>query len=264
MDNRLLLRLKFVCGEPLAPLALEYKKYTESLTDYRQSSHWTGSIPLQQAIENLMGGSTNPKVLKGSIMDVDDLLPKWEAAKNHQAVFECQFYTMLLSYHFGDYDVAALNIKGMPGSLFGEGPHYLVLVRVLYTCLTYTALFKQKRKRKYIRRAKAALKPLKKWSKDGAINAVHMVRLIEADLMACSCSTKTEVLGKFDDAIHEINRLGLQQQLALANELAGEFCFRTQSMEDAKRYLSSAMSCCYEWGAEAKLSDIQSRFSDLF
>ena len=129
-DVSVILRQKFSCGYPLGDIADQCHKVLEVLRDYRQPLHWNINAPISQAVLNFMGKSKDPTVLSGDIMDADKSLISWKKSNNKAAIYQYQFFTMILKYHFGDYKESAKLLKRMRSDLFGDGPEYFIPVRL--------------------------------------------------------------------------------------------------------------------------------------
>jgi hypothetical protein len=87
---------------------------------------------------------------------------------------------------------------------------------------------------------------------------MHKMLLAE-DLASSTKATVNVVKAAYDDAIYEVRMIGLQHHLALANELAGEFLISRSEQITATPYLDQAVKFYCEWGAIAKVHDLQSR-----
>jgi len=169
---------------------------------------------------------------------------------------------MILSFHFNDLQKAKLMIKTMRSDIWAGGVGIAVPIRQLYTGLVYLGLARQTKKRKYQRRAKKAMKQLLVWSKQGAVNCLYMHQLLVAEELSLSNARLDEVGAAYDDAIAEVEKLGLQHHTALANELAGMFLVSRSQVGTAAPYLLTAIKLYTEWGAVTKVQELQSRCPD--
>ena len=282
-DGPLILRQKFLCGFPLEQVSSECQKFLERTRDYSQSLHWSINAPLAQAVLNLMtrerGRETHgdgdqdecPARLSGDIIDGETIIAQFEATKNKAAIFQLQLYSMILAYHFRDYQKAARFQKDMRDDLFEDGPDFSVPMRVFYTGLTYVGRYRQTLKGKYKSRAGSALKQIKVWADKGAVNVNYMKHLLEAEMLSLSTSATTKevfkVLSLYDQAVEEASKIGIRQHEALANELAFEFLIKgchgssppSSTIPQQRKYLLRSIELYEEWNAIAIVHELKTR-----
>ena len=212
-------------------------------------------------------------------------------------MFNFQFWSIVLGYHFGDLQRAKRNIKDIKSA--EDGSTVLAPLRQLYTGLVYMSLFRESKiSKKYRRRAMKAHKQLKTWADNGAINCKYMYEMLEAEDLSCRrCSSSAnveDVISAYDKAINSVTELQLCHHMALANELAGSYLLQrqgtaaTSSFRRGGRqgggsqevhhqeqqheqqeqelhdrgisYMINALNLYRKWGAMAKVRDIESRF----
>ena len=264
-DAQVFYRLLFVCGEPLNLVLSRAEKFTEYLSDYKQEIQWNFMLPLLQAASNLQGDSKkDPSILSGKYMDEEERLLAWKKSGNKQAIFQHQFFVMMLAYHFSHYELAEKTVQQMQ-PLFEDGPGPLVQPRVLYTGLVFWARFRATRRGKYRRKANAALRQLQKWADGGAVSCVPFHLLLNAESLSTRRHvSKAEVMNVYDKAIEALRNSGLCHCKALANELAGAYLMQNQ--EDSSRasvYLTRALTLYEEWGADAKVEHMRGHYRDI-
>jgi len=261
----------FAAGEPLQKVLAVCERYSEAFVDYQQMTHWHICSSQHQAILNLVGRSRNPSILSGIVMDSMACQEVWKLSSNAPALFNFQFWSMVLGFHFGDLHTAKRHIKAMRRDLFAEGPSFLVPLRLLYTSLVYFALFRNSRKGKYRKRALGSWKQLQQWASKGAVNCRVLCQILEAEDRASSSwstyrssSTSTGLDGAmkvYDQAIQSVTEWGLVQLVALVNELAGTWLLCHSRDPRAGKYLSRAIECYEKWGAMAIVQDLKLRHS---
>lgn len=194
-------------------------------------------------------------------MDAEDFQEIWRVTPNPPALFNFQFWSILLGYHFGDIERAKKNIKAMRKDLFEDGPTMNIPPRLLYTGLVYLALFRKSRKIKYRIRARGACKQLQKWGDQGAVHCTYMCRILQAEDLSCRRKSSVEAtMAAFDKAIRSVSDLGLIHHMALANELATTYLLSQNQQSRASPYLDTALELYQRWGAVAIVSSLTSRF----
>ena len=260
MDVYVLFRHLFFVGEPLDIVRQEMEKYAEYFKDYKKDWHWQINSSMHQAVLNLQYECGNAAVLKGQHLNPDTCEPIWKSTGNKMAMFQFHFWSMLVAYHFNDMHRAKRSIKAMRSDIFEDGPEILVPMRVFYTGLVYIALCRDYRKRKYRIRAQSAIKQLRQWANAGAVNCIYMCDILHAEMTSIvSFRTNVVVLEAYDKAIDSVTSARFVLHMALAHELAGEFCTRRNNFASARAYLKKARDRYHEWGATNKAQDVQSR-----
>lgn len=115
--------------------------------------------------------------------------------------------------------------------------------------LAAIGVFKKSHKRKHRRYAERILRQLEKYVDAGAINCVHMVLLVRAEMMTLkvrsSAETQRNIRRSFDKAISVASRNGIYHHAALANERAASY-YSTLDAEYANFYRRKAFEWCVE------------------
>lgn len=262
LDASVLLQLLFAASEPLDRIVTECDKYAEAFIDYRQMTHWYINASQYQAMRNLQGYADNPAILFGDVINEHVCLETWKETPNLPALYNYQFWSMVVGYHFGDFQNAKRYIKNMRADLFEDGSCHLVPLRPFYTGLVYSALFRAFNKGKYRRRVLRSLKILQSWVKKGALNFVHMCQLLHAEHLSLQKnSTIGLTIEAYDRAIESAARLELCHHQAMANELAATYLHRKQQQSRAMKYATTAMQLYGTWGAIAKVHEMDCRFN---
>ncbi|MDE3252393.1 MAG: GAF domain-containing protein, partial [Bacteroidota bacterium] len=108
-------------------------------------------------------------------------------------------------------------------------------------------------------RIKSNMRKLKKWAKYAPENYLHKYHLIDAE--------RLRVLGNlnmarmvYDKAIEGASNNDYIHEEALAYELAGKFYLEQKSEDLSEFYFKSAYNAYREWGAEAKLRNLEQTY----
>ena len=105
---------------------------------------------------------------------------------------------------------------------------------------------------------------MQKWAHKGVINCCHMILLLQAETLSAS-STDSEVVRKsFDNAITMAGKLGFLHNQAIGNERAGVYFLEQGDNAWASTYLSRARQLFREWGALAKVDQMDLKYRYLF
>lgn len=106
---------------------------------------------------------------------------------------------------------------------------------------------------------KRALKPIKLlrgWVKNGNVNAVHYLHLVEAQLAALE-GMNTKAAEKYKLAIAAATRGGFIQDRALSHELASEYHAVTGNDFWRDYHFDSAIKSYTDWGASIKVTQLE-------
>lgn len=253
------LAIYWCCGLPLGPLMQDMAKYCQQMVDYNQTFNYTILTPYKQMVANLLGLSDDPAHLEGQHMKLDLLVKDAEAQRNTSALNSVYKTRLILAYHFGDLNVAhEMSMKLRGKVLEAEATSVHLPEITFFQGLTGLALLRSTGQRKHKREGDTAMKRLKRWTKDGAVNCLHYQMILAAETLAVNKKSKEdEVRAAFDLAIRVCARSGFLQDRALASERAGMYHITVGNDEQARFYVVQAMELYNEWGAVAKVAQLK-------
>jgi hypothetical protein len=139
--------------------------------------------------------------------------------------------------------------------------------------LVAIANYRLTKRRKDKAEADKELKFFRTVVKAGAINLVHKLQLLEAEMLAVNYAASfttsrpsaDAVLTKYDEAIVSASRIGQLQDAALANYLCFQFIKAQQvRVHMAELYLKRSFELWMSWGAVAVASSLVDRHPDMF
>jgi tetratricopeptide (TPR) repeat protein len=263
LEAAMVLQHLFAAGEHLETTESICASYSEAFIDFRQMTHWYINVSQHQAVCKLLGRSDHLSVVSGELMDAEACKKIWKRCPNPPALFNLQFFDMVLGYHFGNLTHAKRSIKAMRKDIFAEGPCFFVPLRMFYTSLVYFGLFRQTKKSKYRRRARLSWKILQQWADKGAVNSIYMCKLLEAEekgLASKDPKNFETVLEAYNEAIKAVTELGLVHHTALAHELAGSYLLSLGRHPLAMTYLHRAIELYDQWGAFGIVQELKSRY----
>jgi hypothetical protein len=105
---------------------------------------------------------------------------------------------------------------------------------------------------------------MQKWVRKGVINCCHMILLLQAETLPASSADSEDVRKSFDNAITMAGKLGFLHNQALGNERAGVYFLEQGDNAWASTYLSRARQLFREWGAMAKVDQMDLKYRHLF
>eukprot|EP00957_Ditylum_brightwellii_P081544 6203512-Ditylum_brightwellii.AAC.1 len=91
---------------------------------------------------------------------------------------------------------------------------------------------------------------LRKYVAGGAINLVHKVQLLDAEMMKRTSQNSDKVLQKYKAAIVSATRSGFLQDAALSNYLCAQYCQTNSKLESYhEMYMVKSRDQFLSWGA---------------
>lgn len=262
----------FYSGLPLEPLLHDVEKFCNQYLEYNQSFFFLMSSPMWQLLLNLTGKSKSPgNVMEGEIFERRNQIPN----PQNSGLQTLQAFQMILSYYLGDLPKATemaevLIVTAKPGVM--KCSHWYCSRRFFYALIAMANL-RLTHKRKDKAEADKHLKYFRTVVKEGAINLVHKLQLLEAEMMTTSSGSWTvtknkdfdTILKRYDEAIVSATRIGFLQDAALANYLCFQFCstnnVHTHLMEG---YLKRSFNLWMSWGALAVANSLVVRHPNMF
>ncbi len=251
-------------GEELEKLEKETRSANAQMLKTKQLRNRNTNLILHQVMLNLLGESSSPDVLKGESYDAQEGLKKALEIKDMMAASWILLYQAQLQYFFGKKEEALKSItecdKYEPGIL----AQYLVVLKNFYSSLILLAnITNVKTQKGLLKKVKSNQKKLKSWGKSFNENIEHKYLLVEAEI--------ARVTGKYDIAIDLYDKAilaseanGFINENALANELAGNFYLFQKKNKFANLYFSEAKFRYLQWGAKAKVKELDERIPNLF
>jgi len=193
-----------------------FREYSQGMADAL-------STPWLQFAMNLRKKALDPLVLTGDAMNEEEFVKQNTDNDRMVAVRNMNLVKMILLYIFGDLE-GADQTRRVWEQRNGEGTHFMMYLSVLMSGLTSLGLARSRprKRRKYIARAKGEIKKMEALLKDGCVNAVLVLRFLQAEHL--SLRGDADVVRKeYDETIKIAGRTGSRLVKALAFERAGNF-----------------------------------------
>lgn len=137
--------------------------------------------------------------------------------------------------------------------------HFFFYSLILATVFDFASLSTQS---EYLQILTENLQKLKHWASICPDNFLHKYLLVEAELARIQ-GRDWEAIDFYDRSIEQAILRDFPQITALANELAAKFWLDKNKQKLAKPYLMEAHHYYQLWGAETKVSELESSFSHL-
>ncbi|MEK8020422.1 MAG: AAA family ATPase, partial [Candidatus Parabeggiatoa sp.] len=251
----------YFIGKPLLPLEQEMAQYSHVIAQLKQEAALNWYNVFWQAVLNLMGHSNNPCRLTGNVYDENIQLPIYQQANDRLGIHTLHLHKCILHYLFHEYapavassEIAEQYLDGVTGSL-------AVAIFHFYDSLARLALYPSLLKPEQeavLTKVSANQQKMKLWAEHAPMNFQHKYDLVEAE--------KARVLGQlnaiecYEKAIAGARENEYLNEEALAYELAGQFYLIKGNPKVAQVYLRDAHYAYQQWGALAKVKDLETRY----
>ncbi|AFY38081.1 multi-sensor signal transduction multi-kinase [[Leptolyngbya] sp. PCC 7376] len=260
----------FWSGQPLTNVEQDVRAYCDVLLQMNQSSSAIWSQLCWQTMLNLMGEGEEPTILSGEVIQETKFLAQLAASKNLLTSCLFSIYKMMLCYLFADIEIAqdyaaqARQCSSFVTGLIVEPAFYF------YDSLIALALVSDEELNNASKSLPEALSRVgqnqvqlqRYWAKHAPMNYQHKVDLVTAEKSRI-LGQKAEAIDHYDLAIAGAKTNGFTQEEALANELAAKFYLGWGKEKIAASYMQDAYYCYSRWGARAKISELETHYSNL-
>ncbi|MEO7175358.1 MAG: adenylate/guanylate cyclase domain-containing protein [Saprospiraceae bacterium] len=249
----------YLCGKPLVKHEEETRAFSLAFGQFKQETNFNYNEVYHQGMLNFMGLAANPLVLTGTAYDEEKMMAQNRERNDKTGTFFIHFNKLILSYYFGAYETAKFHAAEARVLLEAVLAKFEIPNHNFYETLTLIALYpKQKGKAKLKARLRIFLniRQMRIWSKDAPENYLHKYDLMLAEWQRIKGDKNAAQLS-YDRAIAGASANDYMHEEALAYELAARF-YLTQKSEDLSEfYFKSAYNAYREWGAVAKLSNLE-------
>lgn len=255
----------YYMGQPLEALADRLALYAEAMVQFKKQPILSLIQIYQQTVANLRGINSTPNVLAGEFYDIATLFPQHIEGNYRTAIFYVHANTAVLNYLFGEYKVAiAQVVRALP---YQDSVVALFIVGwfAFYDALIRLALVDQpaqSEQQQLLKQVAEQRKKLQKWAKFAPQNYAHKVLLIEAEEYRIQ-GQLIQAIAAYDQAIAQAQEHQFIQEAALANELAAKCCLVADRPRLAQMYLQEAHYFYSQWGAIAKVQDLEVRYPEF-
>src|SRR4028119_1635496 len=219
----------------------------------------------QQTVKNLREARILSDCLIGTAYDERVMIPKHQQDNQLAALAIAYTYKLMLAYFF-TINTATLDhiaqgkqyLIAASGSVFVPNFHF-------YAPLTYLALFPtqpEHEQAEILAQVETYQNTLHQWVQNAPINHLHKWHLVEAEKYRV-LGNKAEAIEMYDRAISGAKENKFLNEEALANELAAKFYWEWGKEKLAQTYMIEAYYCYVQWGATAKVTDLETRYPQL-
>uniref|UniRef100_UPI00403F00D7 AAA family ATPase n=1 Tax=Microcoleus sp. OTE_8_concoct_300 TaxID=2964710 RepID=UPI00403F00D7 len=255
----------FLGGVELDTWATEIVSYSAALAQAKQYSVQTYVDMTQQTAQNLRETVSQPDCLIGTAYDETVMIPKHNQDNELSALACAYIYKLLLAYCYGNYTAALDYIAQGQQYLMAVSGLIFVPIFHLYAALTNLALFPtqpETEQADLLASVETHQTTLHQWAQNAPMNYLHKWYLVEAERQRV-LGNKAEAIEMYDRAISGAKENKFLNEEALANELAAKFYWEWGKEKFAQIYIIEAYYCYIQWGATAKVKDLETRYPQL-
>ncbi|MEG4394639.1 AAA family ATPase [Microcoleus sp. BROC3] len=255
----------FFGGVELDTWETEIVSYSAALAQVKQYSALAFLDITRQTLQNLRETRILPDCLIGSAYDETVMSPKHYQNNEFTAIATVYIFKLLLAYSWGNYKAALDYLAQSQQYLIAVSGMIFVPIFHFYAALTHLALFPTRpeiEQAEILAQVEIHQTTLKQWAQNAPMNYLHKWYLVEAEKHRV-LGNKAEAIEMYDRAISGAKENKFLNEEALANELAAKFYWEWSKEKLAQTYMIEAYYCYVQWGATAKVTDLETRYPQL-
>ncbi|MEG4866354.1 MULTISPECIES: ATP-binding sensor histidine kinase [unclassified Microcoleus] len=201
-----------------------------------------------------------------TFIDEESLLEFAEASADLMTSFMVYLYRLTVANWFGEVDRALEYANMGVKFLAGAAGVFLSPVFCFHRAIALAAACtnaSEGDRQLYLEQLNICLEELREFAKNCPANYQYKYLAIRAEAARLS-GQKYEAAECYDSAIALAIENGFIQDAALINELAARFYLSQNRLIFVKNYLSNARVCYIQWGATAKVRQLEQYYGNLF
>ena len=252
-------------GHPLAEVEPDVKIYTDFSRQIKLEPIVVKNEMLYQTILNLLGQSSRPYCLTGTVYKLEEKLPQHRESKDSASIAVVNILQLWLCVLFGHYQEAIAHADAAEPYLDTLRATQFIPIFYYYDALARLALWNRSDRasqRTIEDRVQASHEKIQIWADSAPTNYQHQWELIAAKLNHVR-GNLTAAIDYYERAIATAKENGYIQEEALANELAAQFYLDWGKQRVAAGYLQEAYYCYARWGAKAKTDRLEIEYPQL-
>ena len=249
----------FFLGKPLEMVEQQFTKYIDSMRKLKQQHSVNYQSIYRQLGLNLQGCAKDKYHLTGEAFNEDEMLPIFMEAKNVTLLFCVYLAKTLLTYLLKEPKQSIKNALITEQYLEGGVGLIGVAVHNFYYSLALLADYPINEQQEHLCQVLTNQEKMKYWAFHAPMNFQHKYDLVEAE--------RARIFGQFieaetfyEKAITGANENEYLHEEALAYELAAEFYLERGMEKFAQTYLIEAHYRYQQWGALAKVRDLETKY----
>jgi len=256
----------YFLGQNLTSLEQDMRAYIDVLKNCNQGVTLSYCRIFWQAVLNLLGKSDNPCALNGEALNESKFLPQLVIANELTGLHYFFLHKMILCYLFENI-YQAVEIAAQAREYLVAGTGYATIPMFYFydslIALAEYSIATVSYREKLWQRVKENQVKMETWAHYAPMNYLHKLDLVKAEQFRV-LGQMAQAVDLYDLAIAGAKENKYIQEEALANELAARFYQEWNKEPIAQIYLRNACYAYQEWGAVAKINDLQSQYPQLF
>lgn len=253
----------FINGTQLKSIAKRAEALDLQIEKFKQDLTLKRLRLFRQAIDNLLNKTEDPAILTGNIYD-ESVLDTADVTKENEIYFQNLFILKLcLALIFNNTDDAKK--YAAQAQRFQDTVKGTALAPLLYffrSLAVADSSINSHVKKPILKQVKKDIKALKQFAKISPQYNSHKVLLLQAEFQYLKGEMEKAKIF-YDKALKAATENGMQNDLALCWERAGQFFQNTRQELLASFYLQNAYRAYRRWGAEAKLKQMTEQYPVL-
>ncbi|MBD2516064.1 AAA family ATPase [Nostoc sp. FACHB-973] len=258
--------IKFLCGHSLEDVHRDYQKYSKSIKTLKQQfGIYSIEIFHRLAIKLLNINNVNNLFIGNSQKEEEEHIKTWIQNNSEWLIFFVYFAKTVYSYFFKDYNDAFVNGINAEKFVKASSSYLTAPQHNFYSSLSYLAHYHNcdvKQQKELIYQVDKNQENLKIWANYCPANFQHKYALIEAEKTR-SLKQNWQAEELYEQAIQGAKKYQFIHEEAIAYERAAEFYLSIGREEISQFYLKNAHHCYAQWGATAKVKNLEAEYPQL-
>ena len=256
----------YLGGAELAGLDQLMASSIPALVQLRHEPTLNYSRAVRQLVHNLMGRTEDPCRLVGDVYDEEEMIAFHQEARDSYGLGSVFLWKLQLCYFFGRYAEALRHADALRTQLHGLVGQFQVPTALLFDSLAVLANHAEaspEARERLLARVEENLQRLKPFAEHAPMNHAHKYCLVQAE--------RARVLGEPENArelyyraISLAHEHEYRNEEALAAELFSRFAAGRGERELAGLFLEKAHHLYAQWGAKAKVLELERKHAELF
>ncbi|MEK8021907.1 MAG: AAA family ATPase, partial [Candidatus Parabeggiatoa sp.] len=252
-------------GEPLESVKTATEPYKALMFKLNRGYSIFHFCIWRQLLLNFQGEAADKMCLVGDSFDETEKIPHLRKMNDNTTLFVVYLAKIILRYFFKDYQQCVADAKSMTALSDSVIGFIFVSQHNFYYSLALLALYpdnNDEEQQQILNQVTANQEKMKLWVFHAPMNYQHKYDLVEAE--------KARVLGEnwqaielYEKAIIGAKENEYRHEEALAYELAAEFYLAKNLGKSAQTYIRDAHYCYRQWGATAKVKDLEARYPQI-
>ncbi|MBR8833309.1 MAG: AAA family ATPase [Stigonema ocellatum SAG 48.90 = DSM 106950] len=257
--------IKFFRGDPLEDIKQIYLKYTKIIKKFQQEYCLFYIESCNNIVTNLTEYNETCLIISNSQKEEKKYLESWSQSNNEWLLFSVYFAKTIVNYFFKNYDQSLYYGIKAKKYLKACAAYLPAPQHNFYFSLALIASYKNCKiepQKQLLEQVKENQKSMAKWVSHCHENFQNKYDLVEAE--------KARLLGQnweaeelYEQAIQGAKQHEFIHEEALAYERAAEFYLSIGRKEISQVYLKNAHYCYSQWGAKAKVEQLESEYPQL-